>query len=180
MDYADSSPRLRGSAKVWSTFTCLHRLLLMKTSPDCDSTVLPIHNCREISCTGNTEASQCAPAPNGVMRVIKPEAGECSESVDLLQEKGCTLLLSHQALRLLGWRKGVFITMKRGVLQSKKCDTDNLFPGFSGTPVSDHRPETSRVGSSGFLLNLSGSGGMKPGSSKRRRQAAVSCREPYR
>ena len=43
MDYADSAPATRAP-------------------PGCDSAVLPVHNCREISCMDNTEASQCAPA----------------------------------------------------------------------------------------------------------------------
>jgi hypothetical protein len=34
-------------------------------SPDCDCAVLPVRNRREISRLGNTEASRCAPAPNG-------------------------------------------------------------------------------------------------------------------
>jgi hypothetical protein len=36
-----------------------------RASPCCDSAVLPVHNRGEISRTGNSEASQCAPAPNG-------------------------------------------------------------------------------------------------------------------
>jgi len=34
-------------------------------SPDCDGVVIPVHNCIEISCTGNAEVSLCAPAPSG-------------------------------------------------------------------------------------------------------------------
>jgi hypothetical protein len=33
--------------------------------PGCDSTVLPVHTCADIFHAGNSEISQCAPAPDG-------------------------------------------------------------------------------------------------------------------
>jgi hypothetical protein len=52
------------------SFVINHNALLgsapaARASPGCESAILPVHNRGEISCTGNTEASQCAPAPNG-------------------------------------------------------------------------------------------------------------------
>jgi hypothetical protein len=40
-----------------------------------------------------------------MLRVIRLGAGECSESADSLQEKGCTLLLSRRLFDLLRVKK---------------------------------------------------------------------------